>query len=177
MSSPQITASTQTSLSVFWTAPAISTLLVNGYILNIDNGAGSDPVPVYIGVNRPDILQYQIGGLTTGLPYRLTVQAQNVNGLSLPSPVSSFFACSPPSNLQTPHYINSTSSTIAIRWQAPSNLGGCPVLGYQIFTSDGLSNAVNIPVPTFNSLNPNLNSFVIDMSSSGVVGLIYKIRI
>lgn len=79
--------------------------------------------------------------------------------------------------MQTPHYINSTSSTIAIGWQAPSNLGGCPVLGYQIFTSDGLSNAVNIPVPAFNSLNPNLNSFVIEMSLSGVVGLIYKIRI
>jgi len=108
MSRPLITASSETSLSVVWTAPAASTLTIKGYILNMDNGDDTDPVPIYIGVNRPDILNFEVGGLITGLPYRLTVQASNVNGLSLQSPVSSFYACSPPSNMQTPYYISSS---------------------------------------------------------------------
>ena len=99
MSRPQITASSETSLSVVWSAPSASSLPIRGYILNMDNGDDTDPVPIYIGTNRPDVLSFVVGGLTTGLPYQLTVQASNVNGLSQPSPISSFYACSPPSRL------------------------------------------------------------------------------
>lgn len=73
MARPLITASTETSLSVVWTAPTVSSLPIKGYILNIDKGDDTDPVPVYIGTNRPDILSFVVGGLTTGLPYQLTV--------------------------------------------------------------------------------------------------------
>jgi len=73
MSRPLITSSSETSLSVVWSAPAVSALAVKGYILNIDKGDDTDPVPVYIGANRPDVLSFIVGGLTTGLPYQLTV--------------------------------------------------------------------------------------------------------
>jgi hypothetical protein len=69
MDRPQITASTETSLSVVWTAPAVSSLPIKGYILNMDKGDDTDPVPIYIGANRPDVLSFIVGGLTTGLPY------------------------------------------------------------------------------------------------------------
>jgi len=69
MASPKIIASTETSLSVYWTAPTVSALPIKGYILNMDKGDDTDPVPIYIGSNRPDILSYVVGGLTTGLPY------------------------------------------------------------------------------------------------------------
>jgi hypothetical protein len=177
MARPLITASSETSLSVVWSAPAVSSLPIKGYILNIDNGDDTDPVPVYIGTNRPDILSFVVGGLTTGLPYQLTVQASNVNGLSQPSPISSFYACSPPSRLQTPYYISSSQNTIEIGWQPPLNLGGCPVLGYQIFINNGLDDNVDIEVQSFDSQNPNINQYLIDMSATGVVGRIYKIKI
>lgn len=100
-----------------------------------------------------------------------------MNGLSQPSPISSFYACSPPSNLQTPYYIRSSVTHIEIGWSAPLNLGGCPVLGYQIYINNGLDDKVDIQVPSFNSLNPNLNNYEIDMSLSGVVGRTYKIKV
>lgn len=66
---------------------------------------------------------------------------------------------------------------IEIGWSAPLNLGGCPVLGYQIYINNGLDDKVDIQVPSFNSLNPNLNNYEIDMSLSGVVGRTYKIKV
>jgi len=48
----------------------------------MDNGEQTDLVPIYIGENQPDVLHYLVGNLTTGLPYRFSVQAINQNGLS-----------------------------------------------------------------------------------------------
>jgi hypothetical protein len=48
----------------------------------MDDGTNTDLLPIYIGTNRPDVLSYQVGDLTTGLPYRFTVQAVNINGNS-----------------------------------------------------------------------------------------------
>jgi len=73
MASPKLTASTENSLSVYWTAPTASSLPILGYVLNMDKGDITDPVPIYIGSTRPDILSYVVGGLTTGLAYQLTV--------------------------------------------------------------------------------------------------------
>lgn len=39
----------------------------------MDNGKNGNIKHVYIGNNRPDILSYTVGDLTTGLPYRFTV--------------------------------------------------------------------------------------------------------
>jgi hypothetical protein len=80
-----------------WVAPQYSNLTIKGYILNMDDGTDTTPVPVYNGETRPDILTYQVGNLKTGYPYRFTVQAVNVNGKSQPSPISTYYACAPPS--------------------------------------------------------------------------------
>jgi hypothetical protein len=50
---------------------------VTGYILNVDDGYGSDLLPVYVGSARPDILSFVVNNLETGLPYRFSVQAIN----------------------------------------------------------------------------------------------------
>jgi hypothetical protein len=70
---PSRTASSPTSISVEWSAPATGDLDVSGYILNMDDGFKTDLLPIYIGYNRPDVLSFTIGGLTTGLPYRFSV--------------------------------------------------------------------------------------------------------
>ena len=56
-------------------------------------------------------------------------------------------------------------------------MGGCPVLGYQLFINNGLDDKVVIPVAGLDSANPNINSFTINLSSGGIVGLIYKIKV
>jgi hypothetical protein len=35
----------------------------------MDNGKSGALTPIYIGTNRPDVLEYTVGDLTTGLPY------------------------------------------------------------------------------------------------------------
>lgn len=39
----------------------------------MDDGKNGDISAKYVGTNRPDILTYTVGDLTTGLPYRFTV--------------------------------------------------------------------------------------------------------
>jgi len=73
LSSPTIVTSTETSIKMTWAAPMYSNLTIKGYILNMDDGTDTIPVPVYNGATRPDILSYQVGNLKTGLPYRFTV--------------------------------------------------------------------------------------------------------
>jgi hypothetical protein len=80
--SPTLVSSTTTSISVKWTLPTVTDLDVTGYVLNMDNGKNGNFNQVYIGSNRPDITSYTVGDLTTGLPYRFTVQAINDNGYS-----------------------------------------------------------------------------------------------
>ena len=92
-SEPTLVSSTNTSIAVSWTAPGTSDLPVSGYTLSMDDGQNGQFTKVFIGTNRPDILTYQVGGLTTGLPYQFYVQAMDTNGLSPASPIVSMYAC------------------------------------------------------------------------------------
>jgi hypothetical protein len=79
-------------------------------VLNVDDGRNTDLLPVYIGINRPDVLSFIVGSLKTGLPYRFSVQAINENGYSDQSPISIFYACSAPQKFSIPYYISSDAS-------------------------------------------------------------------
>jgi hypothetical protein len=138
--SPERLFSTETSISLRWAAPAASDLSISGYILNMDDGRKADLHPVFIGSNRPDILEFQMGDLTTGLPYRFSAQAININGNSEESVITLYYACAPPRLFDTPYYIASDQSlmTIEIGWDIPKYQGGCPILGYRIFIIDEL---------------------------------------
>lgn len=70
---PTRLASSETSIEVTWKPPADSDLSVTGYILNVDDGRNTDLLPVYIGLNRPDVLSFTVSGLNKGLPYRFSV--------------------------------------------------------------------------------------------------------
>lgn len=48
----------------------------------MDTGMLTDLKPVYIGTAKPDVLSFTVTNLTTGLPYRFSVQAINQNGNS-----------------------------------------------------------------------------------------------
>ena len=73
---PTRVSSTKTSITVTWTAPS-SNLQITGYILNMDDGVNKDLQAVYYGMNRPNVLEYKVENLTTGLPYSFSVQAIN----------------------------------------------------------------------------------------------------
>lgn len=136
--SPQRTNATETTISVSWQVPEIASedLSLTGYILSMDDGYFTDLLPVYIGSNRPDILEFTVSDLTTGLPYRFSVQAVNQNGNSQPSLVSQYYACRLPVHFETPFYISSSQAHIEVGWTAPGYNGGCSILGYHLFIMD-----------------------------------------
>jgi hypothetical protein len=110
----------------------------------MDDGENGSIAPIYIGTNRPDILSYTATGLTTGLPYRFTVQAIDANGYSTASSISTFYSCQSPSGLATPTYVSSdeTLMTIDIAWAAPTSSGGCAVTGYKLYLDNGAGGAI-----------------------------------
>lgn len=172
--------STESKIKVAWSEPAatVSDLPILGYVLNMDDGRHTDLLPIWISKNQPHVREYEVGGLDTGLPYRFSVQAVNINGVSQASSISTYYSCRGPSQLSTPYYIASSYSakTIEIGWAAPKDKGGCPVLGYRIFVDDGNGGELTNEVAGFNTRNPNINSHVVTLAE-GQVGAIYRFKV
>ena len=61
----------------------------------------------------------------------------NFNGPSEFSNAATFKACTSPSNISPPYTTTTTETTIQLAWTAPSNLGGCPITGYELYVDDG----------------------------------------
>jgi hypothetical protein len=68
-----------------------------GYLLLIDDGYSGDFFVAFDGSNQPQTYKTLIVGLTTGLPYRLMVIAENINGNSTSSDITTMYACLNPS--------------------------------------------------------------------------------
>jgi hypothetical protein len=180
---PQRIGWTRTSLTVDWTAPALTAadLPILGYVLNMDDGLNKDLQPVYIGMNIPDITQYTAGGLTTGSPYLFSVQAINRNGYSVHSSTATYYACVAPPLVDKPAQVSTdhVAQTITIEWQKPTDNGGCSILGYRLYRTAGSSDKFDQTTPavlvaTLTATNPSLVQHTIDLSSGGTVGHIYK---
>ena len=176
---PARLSSTTTSITVEWTEPASSDLATSGYILNMDDGQRTDLLPIYIGLSQSDIFTFQAGGLTTGLPYRFSVQAVNENGYSEESDYITYYACQVPSGLSTPIYVSSDQLTkqITMSWSTPESNGGCPILGYEVYRNDGDNADLTIKIDDLVNDNPSLSQHTIDLSTDGVVGRVYRLKV
>ena len=183
---PERVASTRTSLTVRWAAPAVAAggLPVLGYVLNMDDGVHTHLAPVYIGNGRPDVLEHTVGDLVTGRPYLFSVQAISVNGYSPHSASASYYACVPPPLVAAPQYVASDAEalTITVEWQLPRDNGGCAVLGYRLYRTAGSSDAFDESEPatavaTLSAVDPGLTQHTVDLSAAGIVGDMYKFKI
>lgn len=77
------TGSTETALMIAWTESAeVDGVDIEGYVLYMDDGHQGDLKPVYSGASYPQTFRFLVTNLTTGLPYRFTVSAHNLNGES-----------------------------------------------------------------------------------------------
>lgn len=173
---PVLVESGKTHITLRWQAPAVSELTVTGYTLSVDDGYNGPFKAVFIGTNRPDINSYQVGDLATGRPYRFFVQAMSQNGISPASPIATYYACTGPSGQEMPTYVSSSTQSIRIAWKAPSEDGGCRIQGYRLFMSDGITDLIEREITTLSNVDPSIKGHIIDMSSDGVTGRIYKIK-
>eukprot|EP00928_Gymnodinium_smaydae_P022346 TRINITY_DN18808_c0_g1_i1.p1 TRINITY_DN18808_c0_g1~~TRINITY_DN18808_c0_g1_i1.p1 ORF type:complete len:4341 (-),score=787.41 TRINITY_DN18808_c0_g1_i1:161-11695(-) len=133
---------TSNGMTLSWDPPTDSGgIAVLGYRVYRDNGAG-DAIDVMLwnGDGLPNIRTFAVSGLTGGLPYRFTVTALNAAGESLPStildaPGGAFAA--PMEMLQRDPAITPLSTAVSLKWAAPVNNGGSPVLEYVLRYDNG----------------------------------------
>jgi hypothetical protein len=83
--------------------------------------------------------------LISGLPYRFTLSAHNLNGESIVSDVAIIYACLKPGALAPPVMTSTTKTSIAISWEEPES-NGCPVTGFTILRNSGADDDVTIAV-------------------------------
>lgn len=106
----------------------------------MDNGYNEDFALIFNGLGFPDVTMFKATGLVTGQYYRFYVQAVNIIGVGLSSPLSSFYACADPSGIEPPILVGLSSSTqISLRWTEPQNSGGCAITSYSILRDSGPS--------------------------------------
>lgn len=105
-------------------------------------------------------------GLVTGRDYQFRVLAYNFNGEGNWSDQVTYFSCLPPSVAKAPRRVTSTTQSISVAWEAPADDGGCDILGFAVFSDDGLGGAfseVNQANDPLVISNPGL--FTLDITS------------
>lgn len=74
--------------------------------------------------------------------------AFNFNGEGLASSSALHYTCVKPIDLAAPLLVSTTSESMTVEWNEPSDNGGCPITGYQLFRDNGLSGLPTIEVTT-----------------------------
>ena len=168
--------STLTSITVGWAeSPAVFDISPSGYLLYSDLGLGGSLELIYDGSTRPNTLQYQLGGLTTGLSYKFAIKAVNINGESDISDTSEIFACLKPSNLEAPIKVTSSKTSITIQWEEPED-NGCPIQSYSIFRDNAGTGSIDIEVDSSTVRNkPSLREY--EVTSLSPTGSTFRFRV
>ena len=98
---------------------------------------GGDEVMIYNGHDNPNILSFNMEGLTPGNSYGFSVAALNFNGVGDRSVMSTYTSCTVPSDQSVPLVTGTTSTTISFQWLPPGDTGACPILTYELYIDDG----------------------------------------
>ena len=174
-----LTTSNTTSISLTWSTVANTEINTLGYKLYRDNGNDGNFSLVFNGTNKPGQRAYISTGLTTGTIYRFKLVAVNFNGDGSESSEVSYPACLAPSSV-TPSYESntSTSTTIDLRWDAPSDVNGCALIGFKLYkglttdTSLTLDSTLSASLQT----NPSARTATVTYTSSDT-GTVYRFQI
>lgn len=169
---PECSDITENAVTVEWTLPDYDGgSPISGYVVERREMTGK-----WIRVNKTPVLdlRYRVSGLFEGNSYEFRVFAENIAGISEPSPTSDPIKATraitkpgPPTNLK----LKDWSKTYAdICWTKPTRDGGSPILGYVV-------EAQKSGTTQWNRINKDL----IKMCAYRVPGLIegmeYRIRV
>uniref|UniRef100_A0A8C3FBY7 Titin n=1 Tax=Chrysemys picta bellii TaxID=8478 RepID=A0A8C3FBY7_CHRPI len=131
---PVVSDITENAATVSWTLPkSDGGSPITGYILERREISGK-----WVRVNKTPVLQlkFRATGLFEGNTYEFRVFAENMVGISPPSPVSDPIKVSrpirPPGPPINPKLKDKTRETADLVWTKPLKDGGSPILGYVV---------------------------------------------
>ena len=104
----------------------------------MDDGNGVLFKIVYSG----SLTYTNVTGLTPGVKYNFYVTAVNFNGEGTSSNKAEIISCVAPSGVQAPSLIDSTSTSITLRWTQPQDTGGCSITSYALFRDNGINGPI-----------------------------------
>lgn len=119
--------------------------------------------------------------LQTGGYYKFKISAFNYNGQGPLSDELAVYACVAPSKMQMPQRVSSTDTSLVLSWMAPSDDGGCPILGYAVFINDGLGGPITTEVNSAIDTNvrdlPSLRQLEITNFPADSAGLVFAFQV
>jgi hypothetical protein len=152
LQAPTYVSSTLTSVTVTWLAPDNGGSAITGYKV-LMNGGGSSTVFTDITssgtLNNTTRTFTTPTSLTTGTTYQFKVVATNAVGDSVESPQSlNIMAAIVPTVPLNLAKFAATSSSITVSWVAPTNTGGTPLTGYNVYCNGGGASATFTQIVT-----------------------------
>jgi len=126
------TAVSKTQINLSWAAPINSTTSqVNGYKIEIRPFC-SGSFSVLVANTTNTMTTYSNTGLAEGICYEYKVSAINLAGTGNASNIASATTWTVPSAPTTLNVTALSNTALKLTWNAPSNTGGAPILGYKI---------------------------------------------
>lgn len=132
---------------------------------------------IHNGGALPSTVSASVFNLTTGLPYRFYVVAENIIGKSVASEVTTIFACTAPSGLDRPYRGVITTTSVELYWTSPLDDGGCLLTGYSILRDDGNNgDFVEVHAAAINN-KPSLKTFLVTDLPANAIGKTIKFKV
>ncbi|XP_066263902.1 titin-like isoform X2 [Branchiostoma lanceolatum] len=135
-SAPEVTNVTRETISLFWEKPREEN---GGAITGYHIDRREKTVGRWVRVNKTSIQvqTYTVTALVADNEYEFRVRAENIAGLSEPSPMSEAVLTRdmkgrPPRPEGEPEVVDVTATTATIHFQPPEGDGGTPITGYII---------------------------------------------
>ena len=108
--------------------------------------------------------------LVTGYFYKYKYSAVNAVGSSAYSTPVGIYACIAPKGMAAPTAGVITKTSIEVFWTAPTDNGGCPISGYELYVSNLARSAYNEVHAADINNKPSLRTYVITDLPAGAVG-------
>jgi len=130
-----VAASTLVSVTVSWSVPFDSGgLPVLGYKVYMDDALGGPFVEEYSGTAT----SFQKVGLATGYIYKTEVKAFTAKGEGAAAAIN-VSPCNEPGSVTSLAVLQRSGSLVQLGWNAPSDTGECPILGYTVMAGTSVS--------------------------------------